>query len=349
MTWIALLLLSLAFGGILLWLHLPAALLLGPMLAAIAIGAARGGINAPQPAFLLAQGFIGCMIAKMIPLSIVDEIGLHWPLFIIGVLSVILASGLLGWLLVRMRVLPGTAVLWGSSPGAATVMTLMAEGYGADTRLVAFMQYLRVVLVAVIAAGVARTVGANAPHAAMPTTDWLAPVHLWPLAQTVVLAVLGPVFGRLLRIPAGPLLIPLALGIVLGHLGWITIELPPLLLALSYAFIGWGIGLRFTRPLLRHVAHALPRVLACTLALVVVCCGLAYGFVVFAGIDPLTAYLATSPGGADSVAIIAASTHVDVPFVMAMQTARFIAVLFIGPAMNRFIADRLGPLSIDAA
>jgi uncharacterized protein len=55
--------------------------------------------------------------------------------------------------------------------------------------------------------------------------------------------------------------------------------------------------------------------------------------------DPLTAYLATSPGGADSVAIIAASSsHVDVPFVMAMQMARFILVLLVGPALARAVA-----------
>ena len=58
------------------------------------------------------------------------------------------------------------------------------------------------------------------------------------------------------------------------------------------------------------------------------------------GVDFLTAYLATSPGGADSVAIIAASSNVDMSFVMAMQTMRFFMVLFTGPATARFIAGR---------
>jgi membrane AbrB-like protein len=57
-----------------------------------------------------------------------------------------------------------------------------------------------------------------------------------------------------------------------------------------------------------------------------------------AGVDPLTAYLATSPGGADSVAIIAASSKVDVPFVMAMQTSRLLAVIFLAPIITRYIA-----------
>jgi uncharacterized membrane protein AbrB (regulator of aidB expression) len=43
-------------------------------------------------------------------------------------------------------------------------------------------------------------------------------------------------------------------------------------------------------------------------------------------------------GGADSVAIIAASSHVDMPFVMAMQMARFILVLLVGPALARAVA-----------
>ena len=91
-----------------------------------------------------------------------------------------------------------------------------------------------------------------------------------------------------------------------------------------------------------HAARALPRVLAAILALIAACGVLAAVFVL-AGIDPLTAYLATSPGGADSVAIIAASVPVDLPFVMAMQTARFLVVLFVGPRIARFIAERTRP------
>ena len=75
------------------------------------------------------------------------------------------------------------------------------------------------------------------------------------------------------------------------------------------------------------------------------CGGIAALMVYVAGVDPLTAYLATSPGGSDSIAIIAASTEVDLSFVMAMQTVRMIAVLFIGPPLTRFISTRTKPPS----
>ena len=47
-------------------------------------------------------------------------------------------------------------------------------------------------------------------------------------------------------------------------------------------------------------------------------------------------------GGADSVAIIAASSQVDLPFVMAMQVARFMIVLLLGPALARAVAQWTG-------
>ena len=41
-----------------------------------------------------------------------------------------------------------------------------------------------------------------------------------------------------------------------------TIELPPWLLATSYALLGWSVGLGFSRPMLIHASRQLPQVLA---------------------------------------------------------------------------------------
>jgi uncharacterized membrane protein AbrB (regulator of aidB expression) len=49
---------------------------------------------------------------------------------------------------VRYSALPGATGAWGSSPGGASAMVVMAQEYGADVRLVALMQYLRVLFVA---------------------------------------------------------------------------------------------------------------------------------------------------------------------------------------------------------
>ncbi len=215
----------------------------------------------------------------------------------------------------------------------------MSEAYGADMRLVAFMQYQRVVFVATLASVISAIWAAGS--GGVPEIVWFPPVH-WPaFAETLAVAAVGALLGRLLRVPAGALMGPLALGVILQDIGWLTIELPPWLLAGCYALVGWSIGLRFSRGILVHAGRAMPRLIAALLILIALCGGLAVLLVVMTGVDPLTAYLATSPGGADSVAIIAASSNVDVPFVMAMQACRLIVVMLISPSLTRFVAHRV--------
>lgn len=345
--WLTLLVASVALVGALELAGIPAALLLGPMAAAIAVAALGGRVAVPALPFQVAQAVVGCMIARSITPAILGTILQGWPVFLGAIVSVILAACVLGVLLARWQVLPGTVAIWGSFPGAASAMTLMADAFGADVRLVAFMQYLRVVMVAAVASLVARfsAIGSGAP----PDIVWFPPVA-WPaLAATLAVVIVALAAARALRIPAGPLILPLAASATLQDAGLLAIELPPWLLAASYALVGWSIGLRFTPAILRHVARALPRVALSILTLIALCGCLAAVLVVGFGIDPLTAYLATSPGGADAVAIIAASSKVDVPFVMALQTGRFLVVLLIGPALARLVVRLTGRSDEDVA
>jgi membrane AbrB-like protein len=99
--------------------------------------------------------------------------------------------------------------------------------------------------------------------------------------------------------------------------------------------------LRYTADTLSHVRLALPRVLLAIATLVGLGMCLAAGLALWGGFDPLTAYLATSPGGADSVAIIAAhAVTVDAGFVMSMQIGRFMLVLLLGPRVSRWVAQK---------
>jgi membrane AbrB-like protein len=158
-------------------------------------------------------------------------------------------------------------------------------------------------------------------------------------AQTLGVAIAGTLVASLLGLRSLFFIGPMVLGIALKFAGLISFELPPWLLAASYAVIGWSIGARFTRQTVNHVWRALPQVVISILALILFCGGLGFLLWEFAGIDPLTAFLATSPGGLDAVAIIAAaSRHVDLSFVMALQMLRFVIVLLLGPAIARMVA-----------
>jgi membrane AbrB-like protein len=341
MRWALLGLLSAALGALLHLARLPAALMLGPMIAGIAMEVGGGAVRVPPIAMNVAQGIIGCLVARAITPDILATFAVRWPLFLAVVALTLAASMLLGLLVFRLGVLPGTTSIWGMLPGAASAMILMAEAFGADFRLVAFMQYLRVALLAVTASLVAR-LWTHASGDAMPEMPWFPPVA-WPgFGITLAIVAFAVLVARTTRLPAGGLLSAMAVGIVVHLAAPGALELPPWFLAAGYALLGWNTGLRFTRPVLAAAARALPQAVLSILALMLFCAGIAALLVHELHVDPLTAYLATSPGGLDSVAIIAASTRVDVPFVMALQTVRFVLILALGPMLSRFVAGRLG-------
>ena len=149
----------------------------------------------------------------------------------------------------------------------------------------------------------------------------IGPVHWGNLGMVLVLAAVGQQAARVLRVPAWALLGPMLLLSALHAAGWLAIDLPLWLLAAAYALLGWHIGLGFRRDFMRHAGRALPVVAGAALCLIGLCGFLAWCLTRLAHIDALTAYLATSPGGLDSVAIIAASTpRVDLQFVLALQS-----------------------------
>ena len=319
------------------------ALLIGPMVAGVAMGGLGTTVRLPQNAFSWAQTIVGCMIANSLSPELFPAFAAGWPLFIGVTVATLLASSLLGWLISRWRILPGTVGVWGAAPGAASAMVLMAGSFGADQRLVAFMQYLRVLIVTGVAALVAHW-WTGASGEAPPPVVWFPPIQPVALASTVAVAIAGALVARAIRLPTAYFLGPMMLGVALRFSGLAEFQLPPWLLAVSYALIGWAIGLRFTRETILAVRRALPQVTASIFTLIAFCGALGALLWAFAGVDPLTAYLATSPGGMDAVAIIAASAHrIDISFIMVMQMMRFIIVLLFGPMLARLVAGRIKP------
>lgn len=315
--------------------HFPAALLLGPMVAAIAFGVGGADLSVPKAGFQAAQAMIGCLVAHTVTGEIVATVTEDGLLILAVVLVTVLVGGAVGWALTRLRILPGTTAAWGSSPGGAAAMVAMSEEYGADPRLVAFMQYVRVVAVVLSASVMARllTDVSGSGTAAAPAA--VAPLSV---LVTLAFAACGAALAKLLRLPAYALIGPMLLGAALHASGLAAMALPMPMLDLAYATIGWYVGLRFRRETLRETVTALPGVVIATLGVIALCGGWAYGLTFLLPIDFLTAYLATSPGGLDSVAIIAVGSKVDVSFVLAVQTLRLFVVLVTGPIVAKWIA-----------
>jgi len=338
--WAALLVASVLLAALLELAHVPAALMIGPMLAAVVAGALGVRLELWPAVSTASFTIIGVMIAAAIEPALFSSLIASWPVVIGATLATLAASAALGWLIAKLGILPGTTAIWGSAPGAASAMVLMADAFGADARLVAFMQYVRVIMVSVGAALIARWFIGEPPQAV--ATVWFPPIEAIPFATTLGVAAGGLALGRLLRLPSPHFLGPMLLGVAVHAGAGVSFQLPQWLMAAAFLILGWSIGLRFDRKTLIYSLKSLPHIMAGVVALMVFCGAIAWLLSTAMGVDPLTAYLATSPGGMDTVAVVAAAADgVDVAFVMTMQMMRFIIVLLFGPAAARWLAGKV--------
>ncbi len=340
-NWLALFVCSVALAAALHAIAVPASLLIGPMVVAVVAGTMGAEMRLPGAVRVAAYSIIGVMVAASIEPALFGTLAADWAVIVGAIVATVIASASLGWLIAWLNVMPGSTAIWGSTPGAASAMVLMAESFGADARLVAFMQYVRVILVSLGAAFVARLFTDGAPAAAQATA-WFPPFDAAGLAATAAVAAAGVLVGTVLRFPSPHFLGPLVVGIAVHAGAGIGFALPEWLLACAYMLAGWAIGLRFNKDVLLHAARSLPQIALSIFALMAFCAAIAWAMAHFLDIDPLTAYLATSPGGLDTVAVVAAASGtVDMGFVMAAQTMRVVIVLLVGPPLARWVANRM--------
>ena len=323
---------------------LPAGWLVGPMLVALALALVwEKHPTVPHRGRIASLAVVGGMLAATFRPSVLPLVASHWlplGLVVCGTLLLSLGAGLLLPSLVRLD--RKTAAL-GALPGAASGMLAMSDPLGADARLVALMQYTRVVVVVVSATLVGRFVAGAAPQ---PTSaqslqtasggmDLLVHSTIPTYALTALVAVLGAWIGTRLRLPAGALLGPLILGVAVEELGVVHLAWPPGVPQAAYLVLGLWVGLLFDGASVRRAGRLFPVVLASALALVLACAAMGWALAALTGIDGMTAYLATAPGGIDSVAIVALGSGADAPLVLAVQTLRLLAVVFAGSLLGR--------------
>jgi membrane AbrB-like protein len=338
MKWFVLAAASLACGALAQWARIPAAWLIAPMVVAVILAVNGIGLAIPRLALAIPQGIIGLTIGQVFTLPILGEVAHAWAPIVLVVGATVVAAGVAGWILAKYSPLSPETAAWGSSPGAAVTMIALSGDYGADPRIVAFMQYLRMTLVVLTASFASRVLffnaEAHAAHAAAGTT----PFALVPFLLTLIVAVVAGFGGRYSRIPGGQFIVPLLSGAAIHVTGLFPIDIPWWFLDAAYITVGWTIGLLYTRETLRFVARIIPTLIISTSVLLAMCALSGVLLVVLMHADPLTAYLATTPGGLDSVSIIALGSGSNVALVLAIQMLRLFAVVASGPPLAKAIA-----------
>ena len=322
--------------------HIPAAWFFGPLAVSAALAVAAGhSIQLPRQGYLLAQATIGTALGAGFSAATLLSLPAHFLLFGFAVSFILGTSLLNGWILTRWTRLDAATAFLGTMPGGAGEMAAMSDSLRADTRLVVVMQYTRLLLILGSLMGIAPLL-AHLAHpgglsGAIPSPSPLSvPVFGWKEAALLAcLTVAGYLAGTRTPIPAGTFLVPALLHLLLVLGGVTPGRWPAPIFAAAYLVMGLQIGARFHPSTLAAIRDILLPVCGTTLILLLGSLALAWALVREMGLDGMSAYLAATPGGLDSVAAVATELKGDTAIILTVHLVRLLSVLLFGPWLVR--------------
>jgi uncharacterized protein len=341
-AWLMVLLVTVGASALFMVVGLPSPVLFGALAGGMTY--ALGGsteLRMSPVAFRFGQALVGAVIGSLVRLPTLERIASHWGSLLLVTLATLAVSLVAGRLLALRADVSTTTGAFAMIAGGASGIVALAHELGADDRVVTIVQYLRVLLV-LLAMPLVTTVLFHPPTGAGTLSS--GPTRWVPDLLFVAAAVAAGLGLQLVvRAPATALLGTMLVAIALSASGVLgTVAVPTALEQLGYALVGVRVGLRFTRASLRSIARLLP-LATLLIVLVIVFCGL-LGVLLSSvtGVDRLTAYLATTPGGLFAVLATAADSGSDVTYVLAVQVIRLFSMLLFAPLLGRFLR-RPGP------
>ena len=235
------------------------------LLAAIVLGAvaALSGVVTtpfPRPAYRVSQAMVGVLMGGYLdPAALRLAARSMLPLAAVTMATLVFSVGVAFLLARSERINQATATL-GMVPGGSAAIMAAADDLGADSRLVALSQYLRVGVIALTAPLIVSVLSpfarAHRPSIASDLMTWhpISGTHqVAGLVTLTAVVLLGMRAGERLSLPApfvlGPMLVT-ALVILTGAAKGFSPSGP--LQNLAFTCVGLEIGLRFTRESVRQ-------------------------------------------------------------------------------------------------
>lgn len=288
-----------------------------------------------------AQMVTGVVIGSYLSASTLAGLGGAWlPVVAITMCTLLLTFGA-GLLLARVTKLGPATAAFGMIAGGAAGIVSIASDLGADDRMVAVMQYVRVVIILAITPVLASSLFSH--HTATATTG--ATVHQVNfLSGLLFIACAGPLgvwLARRVGMVSPSFFGAMIIGAILTLAGApFAGQMPNLLPWIAYGLIGGRVGLEFTRESVSRARDAMPAILGVMALMLVVCAGLGLIMAPLAGVSPLDGYLATTPGVLQVVMATAVGLKANTTFVLSVQVVRLLMMLSGAP----LIARRLIPM-----
>ena len=328
--------LALSIGGGLLFslVRIPLPWMLGPLffvglagINGIKVSDIRGGRQTGQ---LL----VGCALGLYFTPEVSRQLLEFGVYIVLAAFLAIMAGGLGSLVLRRVSGIDAATAFFGSVPGGAAEMAVMAERAGARFDQVALCHSLRLLLVVSIIPIAVTMTGASGSSSYTPLTTAIVPEGL---AVLILLAAVTSWLFTKTGMPNAWLLGPLLASMAVTISGFTLSAIPQILSVAAQILIGCALGTRF-KPSLRSESKQLVKgILAgasCTLVLSTLL-GILVAWLIDESIPAMI--LATSPGGIAEMCLTAKILKLGVPLVTSFQVTRLAIVITCSlPLWNLF-------------
>jgi membrane AbrB-like protein len=314
------------------------------LFAAFAVGithalATRLPLAPPHGFSVVAQAVIGWTAGAYFTHATVATVAAHGvAILTFCVLTVVLSIGA-GLILARITPLDQATSSFGMIAGGAAGIISISRELGADERLVAVLQYVRLLIIVVLTPivatlvyGISRTpvAAAHSPHVGLGIATFVV----------VGLGIAVPA-GRFARLPASAIIAPMIAAASLSlTVGSLVGPLPRVIASLALAIIGLDVGLRFTPEIVREAGSMLPSAIAIILAMTAASAAFGVGLAYLTNTSQLDGYLATTPGGLSAVVALAIGSRTNIGFIVSVQVLRTFMMLLAAPPLARWLGAR---------
>ncbi len=329
-------------GALFAFEHLPLSWLLGAMAATAAAAALRVPVHLPFGLRAAVMVILGVMLGGTFSPELVSRAA-QWTVTMGSlVVYVVLVSATIYFGLMRWAGFSRPTAFFSSAPGGFGEMVMMGAALGGDVRAISLVHSVRIVMTVVLIAFWFRWFQGYVPTSLARSASFAG----IGLEDGLILAgcgLLGYVLGQVTRIPAGPLLGPLAVSAA-AHLAGLTAAQPPqALISLAQVVIGASAGCRFVGISLRDVAGAMAAGAASTLVMLIAAGAAAWGLGGVLGIPMPVVLLAFSPGGLAEMCLISLALGVDTAFVTAHHSLRLVFIVLCLPFAFRLAQGHRPP------
>ena len=301
----------------------------------------RSSRSVPGPAASGAQAVIGVTAGSYLDRSTVATVGAHLaPIVGISVLTLAL-SVVSGLALARFSKVDRPTAAFGMIAGGSSGIISLSRELGADERLVAVMQYMRLLIIVAVTPVVAIGVFGMSRATRVMTGGpmWSAHSVLYVTATLL----LGLRLAQAVRLPGGTILGPMVVAAALSLVYRPIVAPIPIVVAdVAVALIGLDVGLRFTPGALRDAGEMLPRSIVAIIAMLIVSAGLGVGLAASTHVSMLDGYLATTPGGLSAVIALVVGSQTNISFIVSVQVIRTFLMLAAAPPIARALSSRAG-------